>query len=112
MISIPRTSFQPSQSFKRTLAMDTTLIKLFLYISKLIHLQNPLLLLTEKDTIPRSFCSGISFPVTCTLYQADEIKSLSRLVQTPSKMVMEYSPIFVTEANHKDLLREASSKPR
>ena len=54
--------------------------RLFLYLSKLIHLQNPVLLLREYEDIPLSFCSGKFFPVTCSQYDAsssDDIEHVS-----------------------------------
>ena len=92
--------------------MDPSLIELFVYTSRLISLQNPLLVTICSDTMPMSFCSGRFFPITCTCYDAEnDLSTISSQLQTPSKMAKEFSPVFVTETNHKALLNQLSFKP-
>ena len=43
-------------------------VGLFVYISKLVQLQNPTLLFTQDIVVPIPFCSGEYFPITCHQY--------------------------------------------
>ena len=54
------------------MAMDPSLVEFFLFITKLINLHNTLLIMTEEQTFPMSFCNGMSFPVICSQYPESE----------------------------------------
>ena len=64
----------------------------------------------EDDDIPSAFCSGTFFPVVCTQYGTGEIEAVYQHVQSGNNMTKKYNPIFVTEANHLDLIKQLSTK--
>ena len=81
-------------------------VQLFLYTLKLIHQQNPMLLLSEDEPLPEEFCRGISFPITCIRYNVGETKNVFESLQ-----VSKNSPIFLSKGDHKDLVMEFSRHP-
>ena len=86
-------------------------ISLFLYISKLIHLQNPLLLMSENEVIPVPFCTGVSLPIACHQYSAGDMIHAAKQLHYSSTADKEVSPVFLYGEEHKELLRELSTKP-
>ena len=92
--------------------MDSILINLFLSISKLTHLQNPLLVMTEEETIPAHFCSGFSFPLICTHYGVESIAHLANKLQFQNRATKKHSPVspvFLSNRNHSRLMKEMQS---
>ena len=91
--------------------MENIPISLFLYISNLIHVQNPLLLLTEHETIPMPFCTGVSFPITCQQYGIGDVLNIANQLHYSSKVEKQVSPVFLSHGDHQDLLVELSTQP-
>ena len=56
-------------------------VGLFLYISKLVQLQNPTLIMTHDAVAPTSFCSGEYFPVMCHQYSSVNTEDTVSYVQ-------------------------------
>ena len=81
-------------------------VQLFIYLLKILHKQNPLLLLSEDETIPEQFCTGMSTPMTCVRYDSGDSKKILKLIQ-----VSKNSPIFLSQGDHRDLLGELSNDP-
>ena len=81
-------------------------VQLFLYALKLIHQQNPMLLLSENEILPEEFCMGTSIPITCIRYNEGETKNIFESLQ-----VLKKSPIFLSQGDHKDLVMEFSRYP-
>ena len=65
----------------------------------------------EDDDIPSAFCSGIFFPIECTQYGTGEIEAVYQHVLSGNNQTKKSNPIFVTEANHLDLIKRLSSNP-
>ena len=83
-------------------------IQFFIYLSKLINMHNPLLLMTEEENIPIQFCSGMSFPIICSQYSVSDISDITDQIQSQT---IKYSPIFVSGGEHKDLIMELREHP-
>ena len=81
-------------------------VKLFLYLLKILHKQNPILLMSEEETIPEQFCIGMSTPMTCVFYDPRDSKNILDSLQ-----VSKNSPIFLSQGDHRDLMVEFSSAP-
>ena len=80
-------------------------VKLFLYLLNVLHKQNPLLLMSEDETIPEELCAGELWPMTCVRYDSKDSKGIIKMLQVSKK-----SPIFLSQGDHKDLLREFSGE--
>ena len=91
--------------------MDPNLITLFVHISKMLQMQNPVMVMTGYDEQPASFCSGYFFPITCHYYEMDDFLSVADQMISPENIPMKFNTLFVTEANHEALLREVTSEP-
>ena len=88
--------------------MSVVQVQFFLSMSKLLHMYNPMLLLSENNAVPLPFCSGYSFPIACARHDAN---LLQRLKQSKSVLGHELSPVFLTVGNHEDLIKELSNHP-
>ena len=72
-------------------------LELFLYISKLVQLQNPILLMTEEESIQAEFCLDASFPLSCRVSGSGET-----LDHLESNQVEDLpTSILLSEGNHK-----------
>ena len=90
--------------------MDPSLVEFFLFISKLINLHNTLLITTEEETFPISFCNGMSFPVICSQYPESESGLvLEKLIDRTKDT--QYYPIFISDGHHENLISELSEHP-
>ena len=81
-------------------------VQLFLYALRLIHQQNPMLLLSEDEPLHEEFCKGTSIPMTCIRYNVGETKNVLEFLQ-----VSRNSPIFLSQGDHRDLVMELSKDP-
>ena len=88
--------------------MSVVQVQFFLSMSNLLHMYNPMLLLTENDAVPLPFCSGNSFPIACARRDAN---LLQHLKQSESALGHEFSPVFLTVGDHDDLIKEMSNHP-
>ena len=100
--------------------MNSLTIKLYLYLSKIIHLHNPLLLLTEEEDIPIQFCSGISFPIICTQYSVSDRDEIAHHIlhandnsgtTIKKHATVNHNPIFVSGGDHKGLIMKLRDHP-
>ena len=91
--------------------METIPIQLFLYLSKLMHLQNPLVVMTEHEEIPAQFCAGESFPVACMQYGASNVADVAGQLLYKSNVTRKFSPVFLSEDDHTNLVRVLSTQP-
>ena len=90
--------------------MDLSAVQFLLFISKLINLHNPLLIMTEEETIPKSLCSGMSFPIMCSQYPASESGyMLENLIAQTNRI--QYYPIFISDGDHDDLITKVRKHP-
>ena len=80
-------------------------VKLFLYLLNVLHKLNPLLLMSEDETIPKELCAGELRPMTCVRYDSKDSKGIINMLQ-----VSKNSPIFLSQGDHQDLLRELSGE--
>ena len=97
------------ESHKRVVyTMLSSPIQLFLTLSKLINLHNPLLLMTQEEQIPLSFCTGTSLPIICSHYAASESSDVAEMIQSSS---VNYNPIFISEGRHIDLIMKLRGNP-
>ena len=97
--------FSESEQFNM---VDPSLVQFFLFISKLINLRNTLLIMTEEETVPLSFCSGLSFPIICSQYSASGHMLEKFLDQTKD---IKYHPIFISEGDHEELITKLGEHP-
>ena len=90
--------------------MDPTLVQFFILVSKLINLQNPLLIMTEDEIIPLSFCNGNTFAIICSQYPAKNSGHLlgKLLDQTEG---IKYYPILISEGDHEELIIKLREHP-
>lgn len=56
-------------------------VGLFLYISKLVQLQNPTLIMSQDTVAPTTFCSGGYFPIVCYQYPSNDPGEAVRNIQ-------------------------------
>ena len=90
--------------------MDPSLVQFFLFLSKLINLHNPLLIMTEEETIPLPLCNGLSFPIICSQYSASESGHMLENLMSQTKDD-QYYPIFISDGDHEDLMTKFGSHP-
>ena len=90
--------------------MDPSLVQFFLFLSKLINLRNTLLIMTEEETVPLPFCSGISFPIICSQYSASESGHMLEKFLDQTKDI-KYHPIFISEGDHEELITKLGVHP-
>ena len=83
-------------------------IKLFLYISKLLHLPSPTLLLREDETIPMEMCLGNALPIVCIQYGSADSDNIHEFLLSEEKMNIKNSPVLVSRRDHQDLLAKLS----
>ena len=84
----------------------SSLLSFILYISKLIRNHYPLLLMTTDETIPLSYCSGISFSTVCAFYDTEDSADLLDHLKTTHN-----TPIFVSSGFHQGLFKELAESP-
>ena len=80
-------------------------VEFFLSMSGLLHMYNPLLLLSEDDVVPVPLCSGASFPIACTRGSSGGGGDGADLSQHLKES--QSGPVFVTGGGHLDLIRQA-----
>ena len=90
--------------------MDPSVVQFFLFISKLLNLHNTLLIMTEEETIPLSFCNGTSFPIICSQYPASESGPMLENLIAQTKGI-QYYPMFISDGDHDDLITKVSKNP-
>ena len=88
--------------------MTSSAIQLFLSLSKLINLHNPLLLMTHEEQIPLPFCSGMSLPIICYHYAPSESSDVAERIKSSS---VNYNPTFISNGNHIDLIMKLRGSP-
>ena len=88
--------------------MNSLAIQLYLHLSKIINLHNPLLLMTEEEEVPTQFCGGIYFPIVCSRYSANDVSEIAHQIQSQT---IVYNPIFIFGGEHKDLIMELNDQP-
>ena len=62
--------------------------------------------MTNDDTMPLSYCSGISSSTICAFYDTEDSKDLLDHLKTTHN-----SPIFVSSRVHQDLFKELAETP-
>ena len=63
-------------------------VGLFVYISRLVQLQNPTLLMTPDIVAPIQFCSGETFPIVCHQYPTNDPVEAARYIKVISHSLM------------------------
>ena len=61
--------------------------------------------MSEDETIPKELCAGELRPMTCVRYDSKDSKGIINMLQ-----VSKNSPIFLSQGDHQDLLRELSGE--
>ena len=61
-------------------------MQLFLSMSGLLHMYNPMLLLAEDDIFDDALCSGISFPIACVRNGGDNTELIQHLKRSQSSL--------------------------
>ena len=61
-------------------------MQLFLSMSGLLHMYNPMLLLAEDDIFDDTLCSGTSFPITCVYNSGNNTDLIQHLKQSQSSV--------------------------
>lgn len=85
--------------------LSTVPLELFLYISKLVQLQNPILLMTEEESIQAEFCLDASFPLSCRVSGSGET-----LDHLESNQVEDLpTSILLSQGSHKTWIEELST---
>ena len=64
--------------------------------------------MTDEENIPIQFCSGMSYPISCSQYSFSDTNSIADQIQS---LTIKYSPIFVSGGQHKDLIMELRAHP-
>ena len=86
--------------------LPTVPMQLFLYISKILQLPSPTLLLKEDETIPMEMCNGSAFPIACIQYRSDDSSNIQELLK--SEVGNKKSQIFISDRDHQDLMTNLS----
>ena len=82
--------------------------QLFLYLSKLINMQNTLLLMTDEEDVPTQLCEGLSFPIVCSQYSISDSDVIANQIQSQT---IRYNPILLSGEGHKDLILKLRDHP-
>ena len=64
--------------------------------------------MTENEIIPKAFCIGKYFPIACQKYGDDNVV---QELQYSSNAARQISPVFLSDADHSNLLRGLSTQP-
>ena len=67
--------------------------------------------MSENEVIPVPFCTGVSLPIACHQYSAGDMMHAAKQLHYSSTADKEVSPVFLYGEEHKELLRELSTKP-
>ena len=90
--------------------MDPSFIQFLLFISKLINLHNPLLILTQEENIPLPLCNGTAFPIICFQYPSGDNGYLVEELLAQGKYT-QYYPIFISDGYHDRLVTQLAEHP-
>ena len=90
--------------------MDPSLADFFLFVSKLITLHNPLLIIDDHETFPLPLCNGKTFPVICSQFSASESDHLVETLMDQTTDIIYY-PIFISDGEHETLVTRLSKYP-
>ena len=88
--------------------MTPLALQLFIYLSQIVNLPTPLLLMNEEEDLPLHICGGISFPTICSHYSSSDGKRIAHQIQTQA---IRNNIIFLSDWEHLELIMELRNQP-
>ena len=80
-------------------------VDFFLFIASIFKVNNPVLIVTEDETIPPRFCSGYSLAAVCLQYAPHEARKIANHLQE-SRNEERINPVFLSNGDHLNLIQE------
>ena len=77
----------------------------FLFIANIFKVNSPVLIVTEEEAIPPSFCSGHFLAAVCLRYAPNEARPVANYLQE-SRNEHLHNPVFLSDGAHLDLIQE------
>ena len=90
--------------------MDPSLADFFLFVSKLITLHNPLLIIADEETFPLPLCNGRTAPIICSQFSSSVGDHLVETLMDQS-IDIHYYPILISDGGHEPLVTRLSKYP-
>ena len=84
--------------------LPATPVDFFLFIASIYKVNNPMLILTEEDTLPLRFCSGFSLATMCLQYAPNEAFPVANYLQQSRNDQLQN--IALSNGDHRNLIQE------